>query len=49
LLGWCYPHVEKHKRWHRTNVHRAARRFAVNVRRGWWAPNAELLRLIRGE
>jgi hypothetical protein len=30
-------------------VAHSARRFAVNVKRGWWAPNAELLREIRGE
>jgi hypothetical protein len=30
-------------------VARSARRFGVNIRKGWWAPNAELMRQIRGE
>jgi hypothetical protein len=31
-------------------IHRALKRYdAVRVRHGWWAPNAELMRLIKGQ
>src|SRR5690242_320687 len=31
LLEWCYPRADEFKRWHRTNVHRAAPKFAVPI------------------
>jgi hypothetical protein len=31
LLAYCYPRVERPRHWHRTNVHRAAKRFAVPI------------------
>src|SRR5262245_59584678 len=53
LLAWCFPRVTEPKAWHRTSVHRAARRFLVVVgkvgRANLWGPNAELARLIRGD
>jgi hypothetical protein len=30
-------------------VARAAHRDAVNIKRGWWQANPELMRLIKGE
>ena len=42
LLPWCYPRLSVFKPWHRTNVHRAARRFAIRVgkhgRANIWGP-----------
>jgi len=55
LLARCYPAAREHPHWHRTNIHRAVRKFAVPIgqsrARGYpiiWAPNAELRRLISG-
>jgi len=46
-MHWCYPRLTgKLERWRWTKVARAAHRFGVNVRRGWWAPTSELKRLI---
>jgi hypothetical protein len=55
LLEWTYPRVDKPKRWHRTSVHRAVKRWAIVVGKtgngygNLWLPNAELMRRIRGE
>ena len=46
LMAWCYPGRDKLERWRWNHVARAAHRFAVNVRRGMWAPNRELAELI---
>jgi len=47
-MKWVYPGRAKLERWHWNCVARAAHRFGVNVRKGWWAPRPELLRQIRG-
>src|SRR5262245_65429317 len=41
LMMWCYPRRDREtlERWRWNDVARAAHRFGVNVRRGWWAPN----------
>jgi hypothetical protein len=49
LMRWCWPRKRELERWRWNDVIRAAHRFGINVRRGWWAPNDELLRQIRGE
>jgi hypothetical protein len=57
LLRYAYPRLSEFERWHYRNMYRSAPRFAVKrgrVKSGpgrafWWAPKAELLRLIRGE
>jgi hypothetical protein len=47
LMAWCYPtRTGKLERWRWNDVARAAHRFGVNVRRGWWQANPELRRLI---
>lgn len=54
FLEWAYPASERHPIWHRTNVHRALRRFAVSLGRipdrpgrpCVWAPTPELKRRI---
>jgi len=46
LMRWCYPSLSKFSRWHWWSVSRAAHRFGVNVRRGFWAPSEELRRRI---
>jgi hypothetical protein len=48
LMRWCYPGRDKLERWRWNHVARAAHRFGVNVRRGWWAPNEKLRRRILG-
>jgi hypothetical protein len=48
LLRWCYPYVNQFEWRHRSSMHRAAHRFAVNIKVGLWGPNAELLARIRG-
>jgi hypothetical protein len=42
LLRRCYPGRDKLERWRWNDVARAAHKFAVNIKRGWWAPNAKL-------
>jgi hypothetical protein len=42
LLRWCYPHAKRFEWRHRSSMHRAAHRFAVNLKRGLWAPKPEL-------
>jgi len=48
LLHACYPKVEKFERWHWNAVTRAAHRFGTSPKRGWWMPNADLMRFIKG-
>jgi hypothetical protein len=36
------------RRW-RWPIYRALKKYGVNVGRGWWLPNDELLARIRGE
>jgi hypothetical protein len=33
LLQYCYPFTDRFKMWHRTNIHRAVHKFAVEVGR----------------
>ena len=49
MMAACYRGREKLERWRWNHVARAAHRFGVNVKRGWWAPNAELMKQIRDE
>jgi len=49
LMDWCWSTPRKFERWHWNVVARAAHRFGVNVKRGWWQANPELMKLIRGE
>ena len=49
LMTWCYPHGGKLERWRWNHVARAAHRFGVNIKRGWWRPNAALMKQIKGE
>ena len=54
LLDWCYPRSQEHPHWHRTNIHRCLKRYAVPIDRLGcgsgrpilWAPNAELRKLL---
>jgi hypothetical protein len=47
LLRWCYPQAKQFEWRHRSSVHRAVHRFAVNLKRGLWAPNDELAARLR--
>jgi hypothetical protein len=51
LLRHCYPRLARFEHWHRTNVRRAAKRYAVPIDRDGrgvvYGPSPELLRLIR--
>jgi hypothetical protein len=49
LMAWCWPRPRKFERWHWHMTARAAHRFGVNIKRGWWQANDELQRRIRGE
>jgi hypothetical protein len=49
MMGTCCRDRDKLERWRWNIVARAAHRFGVNVRRGWWRANDELLRQIKGE
>jgi hypothetical protein len=49
LMTWCYVGRDKLERWRWTDVARSARKFGVNIKRGWWQANPELMRKIRGE
>jgi hypothetical protein len=40
------PNPRDGDRW---SIYESLWRYAVNVRRGWWAPNAELMARIRGD
>jgi hypothetical protein len=49
LMAWVYPHASgKLECWRWPDVARSARKFAINIRRGWWAPRPELLAQIKG-
>jgi hypothetical protein len=51
LLAYCYPRIDRPEHWHRTNVYRAVRRFAVAERDGrrvTFHPSPELQALIHG-
>jgi hypothetical protein len=45
FVDWTY---DGRRPW-RWPIYRALHRYGTNVRRGWWAPNPELLRQIKGE
>jgi hypothetical protein len=46
LVAWCYCNCRP---W-RWPIYRALKRYGVPAgQRGWWRPNDELARLIRGE
>jgi hypothetical protein len=49
LMEWCFPQGDKREYWRWTDVARSARRFGVQVRKGWWQANPELLRQIKGK
>jgi hypothetical protein len=49
LMRECYPGRAELERWRWAVVGRAARRWGRSIRYGWWAPNAELEALIKGE
>jgi hypothetical protein len=50
LMEWVYPHaMGKLECWRWPDVARSARRFGVNIRKGWWQANPELVRQIRGQ
>jgi hypothetical protein len=46
LLRWCYPNVARFETKHRVGMWRAAQRYAVKIKHGLRAPNAELLQRI---
>jgi len=46
LIEWSYTRGRRPWRW---PIYRALKRWGVNVGRGRWAPNAELMAKIRGE
>jgi hypothetical protein len=48
LISWSYL-SRRAAHWQRWSIYRAPRRWGVNVGRGLWAPNAELMRRIKGE
>jgi hypothetical protein len=50
LARRCYPHVTgKLKLWQRWVIYKALARYGTPVRHGWWQPNDELLKRIRGD
>jgi hypothetical protein len=48
LMEWVFPQGDKREYWRWTDVARSARRFGVQVRKGWWQANPELMAQIRG-
>jgi len=47
-MAWCYPRRDRKtlERWRWNDVARAAHRFGVNIKRGWWQANPELMRRL---
>jgi hypothetical protein len=49
LMEWCFPKGDKREYWRWKDVACSARRFGVQVRKGWWQANPELMRAIKGK
>jgi hypothetical protein len=46
-MEWCFPGRGKLERWRWNHVARAAHKFGVNIKKGWWQANAELMKQIK--
>jgi len=48
MMAACYPGRDKLEHWRWGDVARAAHKFGVNIKPGWWAPQRELWQQITG-